>query len=341
MIELEVFREPNHTFERRIALKDVLRRFFEELMDRDLSEASFIIQLMDWDDDDFPGPLSARAGDDGALYAYVTVVEDHRIIYQHPHPVEEILVIPLRRLLASTRPGVKSWAFRLVGDGVGKASMILPVPEVAGRVDLHPAERRRGVFHIEELPDDDPPTTTLRDLNVRLATRDGMAEVDPEAPLGIVIDRRVHAELLQRPFSSAVEEGGFVIGHRYSDAEVPGRSLLVVTSIVTAESTGASLLRFTFTGESFLRVADLVARRGRDEHILGWFHTHLFPASSGFALSSVDVRLHETTFARPWQVAALINLDGDQRVLRWFWLRGGNVHEAPVWTAERDDHVGT
>jgi hypothetical protein len=335
MIELEVLRGAGYTFERRIALAEVLRHFFEELMGRDLSEAAFIIQLMDWDDED-PSSTPARQAADGTLYAYVTVVEDRRIIYQHPHPVEEILVIPLRRLLASVHPGGEHWAFRLVGEGAGKASVIVPVPEVAGRVDLHPAERRRRVFHIEELPDDDPPATTLKDLNVRPGTLDGVTEIHgTDTPLGIVIDGQVHAELMQRPFSSAVEEGGFVIGHRYSDSEVPGRSLLEVTSIVPAESTGSSLLRFTFTGESFLRLADLVARRGRDEHILGWFHTHLFPASPGFALSSIDVRLHETTFARPWQVAALINLDRGHRVLRWFRVQAGIVHEAPVWVAGR------
>lgn len=130
-----------------------------------------------------------------------------------------------------------------------------------------------------------------------------------------------------------MEEGGFVIGHRHADQGRPRRHLLEVTAIVPAQSTGASLLRFTFTGESFLRLGDLLASRGRGEIILGWYHTHLFAATPSFGLSTIDVRLHTSTFRRAWQVAALINLDEDHRVLRFYRSDGDHLAEAPFWVA--------
>ncbi len=35
-------------------------------------------------------------------------------------------------------------------------------------------------------------------------------------------------------------------------------------------------------------------------------------------LSSIDVRLHFTTFRIPWQLAGLVNLEAERRVLRFY-----------------------
>jgi hypothetical protein len=52
--------------------------------------------------------------------------------------------------------------------------------------------------------------------------------------------------------------------------------------------------------------------------MLGWYHTHLFAATDDIGLSTIDFRLHFTTFRLPWQIAGLVNLDGQQRVLRFY-----------------------
>lgn len=44
--------------------------------------------------------------------------------------------------------------------------------------------------------------------------------------------------------------------------------------------------------ESFLRVSHQIEDRDGAEKLLGWYHTHLFAATSRSGPSSVDVELH-------------------------------------------------
>jgi proteasome lid subunit RPN8/RPN11 len=266
----------------------------------------------------------------------VTIVQHDRIIYQHPHTVTEIVAAPLQRHLREALPQITDWGFRLVGPGMEGLSMVRPTPEVVGLVNIAANSGRRRTTHVEEVPEPDPPVAALADLGVGEPgrSRGGSAERLDATLVAVVFRPTAYRSLTGHEFSSVVEEGGFVIGHRHADAERPGRHLLEVTAVVTAESTGASLLRFTFTGESFLRLSNLLARRGLQEQILGWYHTHLFAATPDFGLSTVDVRLHTTTFRRPWQVAVLLNLDQQERVLRVYGSAGDGMTELPFWLAE-------
>ena len=132
-------------------------------------------------------------------------------------------------------------------------------------------------------------------------------------------------------FSDEIEEGGFLAGTVYRDADRPGGYLVHVTAVLPAERTGASMINFTFTGESFLRVSQQLEKRGKDEKLLGWYHTHLFAATSRLGLSSVDVELHRSTFRRPWQVAGLVNIADGHRVLRFYHGEGKQMTLVPYW----------
>jgi hypothetical protein len=196
------------------------------------------------------------------------------------------------------------------------------------------------------MPDPEPPETTLTALtgsaggfaaepqDTGSRDADGTAEADrsdetaePEAPVRetdgppvvIVIPGDLVASLAQTyPFSDEIEEGGFLAGTVYRDADRPGGYLVHVTAALPAERTGASMINFTFTGESFLRVSQQLDNRSNNEKLLGWYHTHLFAATSRLGLSSVDVELHRSTFRRPWQVAGLVNIARNRRVLRFY-----------------------
>ncbi|WP_250286735.1 MULTISPECIES: JAB N-terminal domain-containing protein [unclassified Frankia] len=171
--------------------------------------------------------------------------------------------------------------------------------------------------------DRDADTDAGADADAGAGVRAGAMLTATAAPgVTVVIDRDVADALKRRTeFSAEVEEGGFLAGHVYRDADRPGSHLVKITAAIAAERTGASLLHFTFTGESFLRINEQLAGRGRDERLVGWYHTHLFPATGEIGLSSVDVELHTTTFRRLWQVAGLVNIDRDDprdRVLRFY-----------------------
>jgi len=60
------------------------------------------------------------------------------------------------------------------------------------------------------------------------------------------------------------------------------------------------------------------------------------------ALSSVDVELHHSTFGQPWQVAGLINVTRNERLLRFYAATDTNMEECPLWVLhERDGHRAT
>jgi hypothetical protein len=51
-------------------------------------------------------------------------------------------------------------------------------------------------------------------------------------------------------------------------------------------------------------------------------------------LSSIDVNLHLATFQRSWQVAALINIRPDQRMLRFYGRGENNLQEYGQWISD-------
>jgi proteasome lid subunit RPN8/RPN11 len=336
--QVELFRSDDYGDPEHLPLAPLLREVFEAILQRPLPPpAQFLLNLLAVDDTEpLPGlpTLVNLRGSHG--YANVYIIEQGIVIYQHPHTVREIIAEPLQRRLRLEHPDVAHWGFGLVGPGLETLAMIRPTPAVEGRVDIRSDGRRRRAAQVEELPDPEPPPNTLAGLRVADPGHPrGGPSGDPDAePVAVVLSPEANATLTGHEFSQEVEEGGFVIGHRHLDGDHPGRHLLEVTDVVPAQSTGASMLRFTFTGESFLQLSNLIALRGRDEHILGWYHTHLFAATPDFGLSTVDVRLHTSTFRRKWQVAALLNLGHDGRVLRFYRLDRKHLTEAPFWVAE-------
>ena len=340
-VEVEIYRAPDYVPVGRLPLAPLLREVFEPLLGRDLSAAQFLLRLSALEETEaIPGRPTMVNLRNSHGYGKVTIIMGGRVIYQHPHAVSEIVAAPLQHALATRLPDIDHWGFGLVGPGLEELFRVRPVPQVAGSVPIHGQNQRRRASRVEEIPDPEPPAGTLDQLGVLTPDLPYAGPIDVNGagagpPVTLALRPAAYRELHDRDFSEEVEEGGFVIGHRHRDAGNPGRYLLEVTAVVQAESTGASLLRFTFTGESFLRLGDLLARRNNHEEILGWYHSHLFAATPEFGLSTIDVRLHTTTFRRPWQVAALVNLGIDSRVLRWYGCQPGgtDLREIPYWVA--------
>jgi proteasome lid subunit RPN8/RPN11 len=343
-VEVEIYRAPDYISVGRLPLAPLLNEVFEPLLGRDLTDAQFVLHLSAIEETEpIPGcPVMVNLRNSHG-YGQVTIIMGGRVIYQHPHALSEIVAAPLQHALGTRLPDVDEWGFALVGQGLEDLSRVRPVPRVAGGVHIAGQNQRRRASRVEEIPDPEPPVTTLSQLGVRTPDLPYAGPIDlngtePGPPVTLALRPSAYEKLHDGDFSDEVEEGGFVIGHRHRDADNPDRYLLEVTEVVRAESTGASLLRFTFTGESFLRLGDLLARRANHEEILGWYHTHLFSATPEFGLSTIDVRLHTTTFRRPWQVAALVNLGYEGRVLRWYGCQPGgtDLREIPYWVASDD-----
>ncbi len=347
--EVELYRTDDYVRVGRVPLVPLLQAMFERVLGEALVGSRFELSFLPVAD------RSELAGNPSVVnlrsshgYVQVRIVRDGRLLYQHPHAVREIIARPLQRLLAEQIPAETHWGFGIRGPGFDRVALVRPAPEVEGRVEVTVGSGRPRLFHLEEIHEPDPPTATLAELGADMAAIPGAEAADAadaaaSPGVAVVVDRDVADALKHRmTFSAEVEEGGFLAGHVYRDADRPGSHLVKITAAIPGERTGASLLHFTFTGESFLRINEQLARSGRDERLVGWYHTHLFPATSEIGLSSIDVELHTTTFRRPWQVAGLVNIDRhdrDDRVLRFY--HATSIAAGVADTRATDTRAGT
>lgn len=359
---IEVFRSDDYVPAGEIPLMPLLRAAFEDVIGPDADGVKFELhfyELLDLARDrGTPSLVNLRASHG---FVRVRIWRDGQLLHQRPHPVRELVGEPLRELLRIRDPEVGHWGYGLSGPGLESIALSRPAPRVTHELRVASGARRRSTFTVEEVPDPEPPEISLAELGAgaepartgphpiprsAAAPGDEIAVVPPAAPptalkppddqpppvVIAVPDSIVNAFTQTFPFSEEIEEGGFLAGKVYRDADRPGGYVVAVTAAIPAERTGASIINFTFTGESFLRVFEQLASRTDGEVLLGWYHTHLFPATSRSGLSSVDVELHRSTFRRPWQVAALVNISADGRVLRFYHGEGDEMAKVPYWT---------
>jgi hypothetical protein len=252
-------------------------------------------------------------------YTYVRVYQGNLLIYRHPHRLYDVVTQTLQKKLSLQYPEEKWWGFRVDVPGIP--------PITAFRLNYRvPQSIDQPRFQIRRLAEEEPAIKTLADFGVKTAS------AETTAPVKIVFKRSLYQDLCeQRPLSPKVEEGGFLIGNVYRDGDGEDTYLLEVSNALTAQHTGASFLHLTFTGDSFVEVKRTLNQNYPGERLLGWYHTHLFPATPTFGLSSIDVELHFSTFTIPWQLAGLINLDGNQRTLRFYVRQGNKMVLCPYW----------
>jgi hypothetical protein len=320
-VQIELYRTDDYVRAGRLPLGPLLRLVFEPLVGESLENAefhlTFLAQADDRPLDGTPTLVNLRSGHG---HVKVQIIRDGHVVYRHPHPIREVVGVPLQRLLAEHFPAETHWGFGVQGPGLDGVGLVRPAPRGEHELTVPSGSQRPQLFHVEEVPDPPAPLSTLAGL-------DALDAPGGRAPITVVLRPAAFEDLARsRLFSAEVEEGGFLAGNVYRDADAPERHFVEISAVIAAERTGASLLQFTFTGESFLRVNEQLTRRGRSERLVGWYHTHLFPATDSLGLSSIDVELHRSTFRRPWQIAGLVNLDGATRVLRFY--RAGDADPA-------------
>lgn len=257
-------------------------------------------------------------------WARAVILSGDELLYYHPHTLEEVMAPGLRRLLTGLPEGlVAGW--RLAGPSFA-GTEARPVPTVFGAVAALPHDPSRPrPFRLRRVPPPPPPVARASDLGAGPLPLD-WASASRTERVRIVVDEEVHQDLMaRRRWDPEVEEGGFLLGRVYEDADAPGRYLLRLTAAPAAQVTGASYFSFTFTGDSFVAINEEITRRALGEELLGWYHSHLFGSHGDLGLSSIDLRLHAETFRLPWQVAGLVNLGREGRVLRFYAREGAGM----------------
>lgn len=179
--------------------------------------------------------------------------------------------------------------------------------------------------------------TSFHDLVRRSQAVDDDQPHDDELPMFVAPDVVREATALASE-AGAIEVGGVLVGYLHRDPRL-GRVFVEVTAQIAARADGSSTT-LTFTPETWTDVRAALDLRGRDELMLGWWHSHpvkawceacpperqrACPFRQGF-FSTDDRLLHRTMFPRAYSVALLLSDIADLGVTyRAFGWREGCV----------------
>lgn len=152
-------------------------------------------------------------------------------------------------------------------------------------------------------------------------------------PGGPYVASGVRERIYDHVFSSlSAEVGGVLIGHLREDGSP------LVTAIIPALEAEGGRSRVTFTHEAWSAIHGTLDRDHPGEEILGWYHSH---PGFGIFLSEHDLFIHRNFFARPEQIAIVVDPHaGSEGLFVW---RDGEVvkagEEATLRPGERPEEV--
>ncbi|MGS2640175.1 JAB N-terminal domain-containing protein [Streptosporangium sp. LJ11] len=283
----------------------------------------------------YPGPPKIRNLATSCGHCTLRVVQNDHTLHEQRFPVSEFLGPVLAEDMSKLEAEETLWSFRLLRRRALALLLVTtairtltrherPEPKVEGAVEVDPRERRHRPFTLTQVADADAQVVEPGKLGI---------PPDELGRLTILMSRDIHRRFVRTmPLSDRMEEGGFMLG-RVTKARDDAH-LVEVTHITPAHRSGAGMVHFTFTGESFFAAAQLIEERGLGEELLGWYHTHLFGVDHEMGLSSIDIDLHLATFQKQWQVAALLNLSRDGRTLRFYGRGDDGLKEYPQWISD-------
>jgi hypothetical protein len=320
--QVKLFQGPEGKYIQSLPLQDLIQKSLSRQLGKDINGFDLRVAILNVPEDIIINgtPIVENLVPEFG-YAYVTLSLGNRIVYRHPHPISDILTQTLQSILRERYPSIDYWYFRIDIPLIPGESRMRRTPHVQGTVPVRPfGPGEKPAFSIRRIAEEEPPIRTLQEFAVDMEAKHKPAKIKVLLPTQLE-----HDLYTARPLSNSVEEGGFLLGNVYRDGDTEGSYILEIKAAPFAEYTGASFFHFTYTGDSFAVIKRTLREERPGERLLGWFHTHLFPATDELGLTSIDVVLHFGTFTIPWQVAGLINLDFEknQRVLR-FYVREGN-----------------
>ena len=176
-------------------------------------------------------------------------------------------------------------------------------------------------FAVEQLPA--RPRLLQSSLSERLRGAEPIAagggEQEDAAELPVLLPARVLEEAADLARTEeGIETGGLLIGHLHHDPGM-GELLVEVTAQLPARHTCGDATKLTFTAQTWTEARATLALRGKDEIMLGWWHSHPVrhwcrncpldrqrdcALARGF-LSADDRALHRAIFPSAYSVALL------------------------------------
>jgi proteasome lid subunit RPN8/RPN11 len=194
-------------------------------------------------------------------------------------------------------------------------------PEIAG------SDGALGLEVAEEAMPIETREARLGDF-IKRATPFELAENDDSMP--VFIRRQVLDDALGQARGSPVEIGALLAGHLWNDPAGP-ETWAEITALLPVRHTEATTVRLSFTPATWATARNELARRGKEEIPLGWFHSH--PGVSGDAgregyersfFSGQDRHVHRNVFWRGYNLALVMTelADGQWQASAWGWQFG-------------------
>jgi proteasome lid subunit RPN8/RPN11 len=156
---------------------------------------------------------------------------------------------------------------------------------------------------------------------------------EPSIPGGPYVVAGVRERIYDHVFSSPhAEVGGVLVGHLRPDGSPR------ITAIIPALEAEGARSRVTFTHEAWSAIHRALDRDHPGEEILGWYHSH---PGFGIFLSEHDLFIHRNFFARPEQVAIVVDPHAGSEGL-FVWRQGEVVkagEEATLRPGERPAEI--
>ncbi|MET9732497.1 JAB N-terminal domain-containing protein [Streptomyces sp. NPDC006458] len=332
-LDIELYQGESRQLVRTQPLIELLRPVFaEELAPYQGRRPRFVLKLRnDPEPDVYDGDLRLTNLRPDFGYIHVAIHVEGRVVHQKPYSVNSLVGPVLARRAREIAPEERQWAFRIAGLPAAQdddTAQRLP-PVVDGADDIDVSRSTRLSFGIRPAAE---PQVPLLDL-----TEYGVVLTEADKPVTVLLGPGVQRSMMDMDLSTEVEEGGFLVGRPFRRADDPDRYAVIVDEVLPAEHSGASLMHFTFTGDSFRAMSRTLGEHHPERQLVGWYHTHLFQSERTIGLSRTDIDLHRDTFRRPWQVAALINLTGTRRILSCYAASGDDWMEpCPIRSLDDD-----
>jgi hypothetical protein len=111
---IELFDGPNYNFFGTIPLLNVVQESFEKMLRWNLKGAIININVLNVSENNvgtgFP-IVENKIQDYG--YTYITILMGGKIVYRHPHPMQDVVSQTLQNILKEKYPDIHSWKFRV------------------------------------------------------------------------------------------------------------------------------------------------------------------------------------------------------------------------------------
>ncbi|MGW5128269.1 JAB N-terminal domain-containing protein [Streptomyces sp. NPDC004069] len=329
-LEVELYRDGADEASRRLPLPKLLKAVLATELENCLAEPVFMLTFENVPGTGpYAGPPRLTYRDQRFGHVNVVVQVEGNVVYRQRHSVNGLLGPVLAEVARATDPGQDAWTFRIDSPAFEDSPGLRMPPEVRGTIDVDVARSSRLSFGVRPAREPDVPDFDAKTVGVP-------AELGHH-PVSVLLSPDVK-RLLERdlPLSGQVEEGGFLFGKVYRRPDAPEHHVVMVEHVLPAEHSGASLMHFTFTGDSFRTMRRVHTEQHPEDQLVGWYHTHLFAPSGPFGLSETDVALHRATFRRPWQIAGLINIHDNRRILRCYVGTETSMRSCPLWSRDDD-----